>query len=75
MVAFIQSRNLLQKLLQLLTSIKADCLFAGSSLNRIIQKNEYQKKAHFVDDALKTRASIYLNVETWFCLPPPYQNF
>jgi len=28
-----------------------------------------------VDDALKTRGNIYLNVETSLLFAPPYQNF
>jgi len=36
--------------------MKTDFLFAGLNLNRIIQKKKCQKKAHFMDDALKTRA-------------------
>jgi len=34
-----------------------------------------QKKAHFVDDALKTRGIVYSNVEIWLLFAPPYQNF
>jgi len=29
-----------------------------------------QKKAHFVDDALKTRGIIYSNVEIWLLFAP-----
>ena len=36
--------------------MKADFLFAGLNRNRIIQKKKCQKKVHFMDDALKTRA-------------------
>jgi len=50
--------------------VKAGFLFAGLNLNRIIQKKKYQKKAHFIDDALKTRAIICLNVETWLLFAP-----
>jgi len=28
-----------------------------------------------MDDALKTRGIIYLNVETWLLFATPYQNF
>jgi len=51
--------------------MKADFLFAGLNWNRIIQKKQCQKKAHFMDDALKTRGVIYLNVETGFLFAPP----
>jgi len=50
--------------------VKADFLFVSLNLNRIVQKKKYQKKAHFMDDALKTRAIIYLNVETWLLFAP-----
>jgi len=50
--------------------MKADFLFAGLNGNRIIQKKECQKKAHFMDDVLKTSGIIYLNVETWFMFAP-----
>jgi len=46
------------KLLKLVNSIKADFLFAGLNLNRIIQKKKCEKK-HFMDGALKTRG-IYI---------------
>jgi len=39
--------------------MKADFLFAGLSLKRIILIKKYQKKAHLMHDALKTRAIIY----------------
>jgi len=54
--------------------MKADCLFAGFNLNRIIQQ-QGQKKAHFMNDALQTRGNIYLNVEAWLMFAHPYQNF
>ena len=51
--------------------MKADFLFVGWNLNRIIQKKKYQKKAHFMGDALKTRAIIF---KCWdllvVCSPP-----
>jgi len=42
--------------------MKADFLFAGVNLNRIIQKKKYPKKTYFLDDALKTRSIIYFSV-------------
>ena len=36
--------------------MKADFLFAGLSWNRIVQKKKCQKKAHFMFDAVRTRA-------------------
>jgi len=51
--------------------MKADFLFADLNLNRIIQKKKCQKKAHFMDDALKTRGIIYLNFESWLLFVPP----
>jgi len=44
------------KIFKLFISMKADFLFAGLNRNRIIQKKKCQKKVHFMDDALKTRA-------------------
>ena len=61
--------------MKLLNSMKADFLFAGLNLNRIIQKKKCQTMLHFMDVALKTRGIIYLNVETWLLFAPPYQNF
>ena len=43
-------------------TVKSDFIFAGLNLNRIIQKKKCQKKAHFMDDILKTRGITYLNV-------------
>jgi len=51
--------------------MKADFLFDDLNLNRIIHKKKCQKKAHFVDDILKTRGIIYLNFETWLLFAPP----
>ena len=48
------------KLLKLANSRKTDYLFAGLNLNRIIQKKKRQKKAHFMDDALKQGALSYI---------------
>jgi len=39
--------------------MKAGFLFVGRNLNRIIQKKKYQKKARFMDDALK-RGLFYI---------------
>jgi len=55
--------------------MKADFLFAGLNWNRIMQKKQCQKKVHSMDDALKTRGIIYLNVETGFLFATPHQNF
>jgi len=44
--------------------VKTDFLFAGLNLDRIIQKKKCQRKAYFVDNALKTRGITYLNLET-----------
>jgi len=49
--------------------MKADFLFAGRNLNRIIQK-KVSEKGIFLDDALKTRAIIYFNDETWLLFAP-----
>ena len=57
--------------MKLVISRKTDFLFAGLNLNIIIQKKKCQKKAHFVDDILKTRGIVYLNVETWLLFAPP----
>jgi len=55
--------------------MKADFLFVGLNMNVVIQKKKRQKKAHFVDDALKSCGVIYLNVDTLLLFaPPPYQN-
>jgi len=51
--------------------VQADFLFAGLNLNRIIQKIKSQNKANFVDDALKTRGIIYLNVDTRLLFATP----
>jgi len=51
-------------------SIQTDFLFAGLNLNRIIQKKKRHKKAHYLDDALKTSGMIYSNVETWLLFAP-----
>jgi len=59
------------KLLKLFNSMKANFLFAGFNRNRKIQKNKCYKKAHFMDNALKTRGIIYLNVETSVLVCPP----
>jgi len=58
------------KLLKLVNSMKADLLFTSINLHIIIQEKKRHKKAHFMDDALKTRGIIYLNVETSFDCPP-----
>ena len=56
--------------------MKANFLFAGLNQNRIIQKKQCQKKAHFMDGALKTKAIIYLYVgDLVLVCPPPYHNF
>jgi len=55
--------------------MKANFLFAGLNQNRIIQKKNCQKKAHFLDGALKPRGIIYLNVVDLVFVCPPYQNF
>jgi len=39
--------------------MKANFLFAGLNQNRIIQKKQCQKKAHFMDGASKTKDIIY----------------
>jgi len=44
-------------------------------MNRSIQRKKCKKKTHFMDDTLKTRGIIYLNVVTWLLFAPPYQNF
>jgi len=44
-------------------------------MNIFIQKKKRQIKSHFVDDALKSRRIIYLNVDTLLLLATPYQNF
>jgi len=51
-----------------------------TSISRLKSEDNYseqkrQKNAPFVDDALKTRGNIYLNVETSLLFVPPYQNF
>jgi len=51
--------------------MKVDFLFAGLNQNRTIQTNRCQNKAHFMDDVfLKTSGITYLNVVSWFFLPP-----
>ena len=73
-MAFIQSRN--SKLTEnkpskLVNSMRANFLFTGLNLNRTIQsEKEVPERAHFMDDALKTRGIIYLNVETWLLFAP-----
>jgi len=62
MVAFIQTRNLeiyKKNFKNFVNLWKTDFLFAGFSLNRIIQKKKRQKKAHFMDDALK-QGALYI---------------
>ena len=54
--------------------MKAVFLFTGLNLDIIIQKKKRQKKAHFMDDALKTRGTVYLNVETGL-LSSPFPKF
>jgi len=49
--------------------MKADFLFAG--LNIMIQEKKRHKKALFMNDALKARGIIYLNVENWLVFAPP----
>jgi len=51
--------------------MKANFLFAGLNRNRIIQKKKFQKKAHFLDGALKPRGIIYLNVGDLVFVCPP----
>jgi len=38
-------------------------------------EKEAPEKGHSMDDALKTRGIIYLNVETWLLSARPYLNF
>jgi len=40
-----------------------------------MQNKSAKKNAPFVEDALKTRGIIYLNVETSSLFAPPCQNF
>jgi len=52
--------------------MKEDFLFVGLNRNIILQRDECQNKAHFMDDSfLKTRGIIYSNVESWFLFAPP----
>jgi len=51
--------------------MKGDILFANLKLNKIVQRKKRHKKAYFMDDALKTRGFIHLNVETWLLFAPP----
>jgi len=53
--------------------MKADFLFAGLKLNRIIQKKKCRKKVDFMDDALKTWSIIYLNVDAWLFSAHPIE--
>ena len=56
--------------------MRANFLFTGLNLNRTIQsEKEVPERAHFMDDALKTRGIIYLNVETWLLFAPPPSKF
>jgi len=53
--------------------MKADFLFAGLNQNRIVQKKQWQKKAHFMDGALKTNRITYLNVGDLVLVCPPIE--
>ena len=55
--------------------MKMEFLFAGLNLNIIIQKKKYKKKANFMDDVLKIRAILCLNVETWLLFAPHLSKF
>jgi len=55
--------------------MKEDFLFVGLNMNIIIQKKMWQKKAHFVDDALNSRSIIYLNADTFLLFAPPLSKF
>jgi len=55
--------------------MKAGFLFVGLDTNTIIQKKKRQKKAHFVDDALKSMGIIYLNVDTLLLFAPRQSKF
>jgi len=41
----------------------------------MIQEKKRHKKALFMNDALKARGIIYLNVENWLVFAPPPVNF
>jgi len=50
--------------------MKAGFLFVGRNLNRIIQKKKYQKKARFMDDALKRGLFYIWMLRLAYCLSP-----
>jgi len=62
------------KLLKLVSSMKADFIFVGVNVNIIIQKKT-PEKAHFMDEGLKIKGIKYFNVETRLLFAPSYQNF
>jgi len=59
------------KLLKVVSSMKADFLYAGVHANIIIKKKKRQKKAHFLDKSVKIRGIKYINVENRLLFAPP----